>query len=69
LNKEKIILGIDPGTNIMGVGVLNIKGKLINCEKIEIIKLNKLKNHALKLKSIFIKKLLMTAMENFLLVS
>tara|TARA_B100000214_G_C23754658_1_gene529400 strand:- start:145 stop:693 length:549 start_codon:yes stop_codon:yes gene_type:complete len=57
LNKEKIILGIDPGTNIMGVGVLNIKGKLINCEKIEIIKLNKLKNHALKLKSIFIETL------------
>jgi len=57
LNKEKIILGIDPGTNIMGVGVLNIKGNLIKCEEIEIIKLNKLKNHALKLKSIFIETL------------
>ena len=57
MNKEKIILGIDPGTNIMGVGVININGKFIKCEKIEIVKLNKLKNHALKLKSIFIETL------------
>ena len=57
MNKEKIILGIDPGTNIMGAGIINIQGTVIKCEKIEIIKLNKLKNHALKLKNIFIETL------------
>ena len=54
---ERIILGIDPGTNIMGAGVLEINNKKLNCQKIEIIKLNKLENHALKLKQIFEKTL------------
>ena len=50
---EKIILGIDPGTNIMGIGILEILSNIPKCKKIEILKLNKLNNHALKLKSIF----------------
>ena len=27
MNKDKIILGIDPGTRIMGYGLLQVKGK------------------------------------------
>lgn len=49
---DKIILGIDPGTNIMGYGVLGIKGKKLTLISIGVIMLDKLENHALKLQSI-----------------
>jgi crossover junction endodeoxyribonuclease RuvC len=50
---DKIILGLDPGTNIMGyglIGVVNKQPKLIN---VGVIHLSKLENHELKLKTIF----------------
>jgi crossover junction endodeoxyribonuclease RuvC len=53
VTKDKIILGIDPGTNIMGYGILQIinnKMKLIAMGSIE---LNKLETHFLKLQKIF----------------
>ncbi|MFW5892231.1 MAG: crossover junction endodeoxyribonuclease RuvC [Bacteroidota bacterium] len=50
---EKIILGIDPGTNNMGVGIIGVKGKKIEIIAMDILKLDKLENHALKLKKIF----------------
>ena len=40
--KEKIILGIDPGTNVMGYGVLGIKGKKPEMIVMGVIKLNKI---------------------------
>lgn len=50
---DKIILGIDPGTNIMGYGLLGvIKGKT-SLISIGIIKLSQFENHALKLKHIY----------------
>jgi crossover junction endodeoxyribonuclease RuvC len=49
---DRIILGIDPGTNIMGYGVLGIQGKKLTLISIGVIMLDKLENHALKLKSI-----------------
>jgi len=53
VTKDKIILGIDPGTNVMGYGILHIinnKMKLIAMGSIE---LNKLETHFLKLQKIF----------------
>lgn len=50
---DKIILGIDPGTNIMGYGILGIKGNALTMVSIGVIMLKKYENHALKLKNIF----------------
>lgn len=50
---DKIILGIDPGTNIMGYGLIGSKGKKIQLISIGVIHLDKLDDHALKLKRIF----------------
>ncbi|MFP4089680.1 MAG: crossover junction endodeoxyribonuclease RuvC [Cyclobacteriaceae bacterium] len=56
-HKEKIILGIDPGTQVMGYGVLMItssqKGKKIDLLQYGVIHLSKYKQHELKLKKIF----------------
>jgi crossover junction endodeoxyribonuclease RuvC len=53
LNKERIILGIDPGTTIMGYGLIKEKDSKIELISLGIIQLNKLENQALKLKKIF----------------
>lgn len=47
--QDKIILGIDPGTNIMGYGLIHIKGKKMELITMGVIKLNKLTNHADKM--------------------
>ena len=49
---EKIILGIDPGTSIMGYGIISITGNKINLLQYGVIHLKKYANHALKLKKI-----------------
>ena len=54
---EKIILGIDPGTMVMGFGLVQQKGKELSIIRMDVIKLNKLENQALKLKMIFEKML------------
>jgi crossover junction endodeoxyribonuclease RuvC len=51
--KDKIILGIDPGTNIMGYGLLGIQGNKIELLTLGVLQLEKLDSHALKLKKIF----------------
>ncbi|MCE2615568.1 MAG: crossover junction endodeoxyribonuclease RuvC [Phocaeicola sp.] len=51
--KEKIILGIDPGTNIMGYGVLRVTGTKPTVVSLGVIDLRKYRNHYLKLKHIF----------------
>lgn len=50
---DRIVLGIDPGTNIMGYGVVGLIGKEYYLVSIGIIKLDKLEDHAIKLKHIF----------------
>lgn len=45
--KEKIILGIDPGTTIMGYGVLRVKGTKPEMIAMGIIDLRKFANHYL----------------------
>lgn len=47
--QDKIILGIDPGTNIMGYGIIHVQGKKMSMVTLGVIKLNKLTNHADKL--------------------
>jgi len=53
LKKERIILGIDPGTNIMGYGLVHQQLSGIKLINLGVIQLNKYENHALKLKKIF----------------
>jgi crossover junction endodeoxyribonuclease RuvC len=51
--KEKIILGVDPGTNIMGYGIITIKGTKVTLLQFGVIHLSKYEGHELKLKKIF----------------
>ncbi|WP_134089532.1 crossover junction endodeoxyribonuclease RuvC [Olivibacter sp. XZL3] len=51
--KERIILGIDPGTKVMGYGLIKEKGKQLTLISLGIVKLAHLDNHALKLQRIF----------------
>jgi crossover junction endodeoxyribonuclease RuvC len=53
LTDNRIILGIDPGTNIMGYGIIGITGKKLTLLSLGVLKLNKVEGHALKLKNIF----------------
>ena len=50
--KEKIILGIDPGTTVMGYGLLRIVGTKPEMIAMGVIDLRKCKDHYLKLKHI-----------------
>ncbi|MCX6330047.1 MAG: crossover junction endodeoxyribonuclease RuvC [Bacteroidia bacterium] len=51
--KERIILGIDPGTNITGYGVIKVVGPNPELITIGSIDLSKYSDHYLKLKHIF----------------
>jgi len=51
--EDKIILGIDPGTTVMGYGIIHVKGKEIKMLNFGIIQLQKLPTHPDKLKRIF----------------
>lgn len=53
MNKERIILGIDPGTNIMGYGLIHQKGSKAILLTLGVIQLNKYNNQAIKLQKIF----------------
>src|SRR5690606_40304950 len=50
---EKIIIGVDPGTQVMGYGIISVVGQEINLLQYGVIKLNKYSTHELKLKKIF----------------
>jgi len=53
LKTEKIILGIDPGTTIMGFGLIKIIGKKMEFIQMNELILKKYDDHYLKLKLIF----------------
>ena len=57
MQTERIILGIDPGTNIMGYGVITVTGSKIRLVSLGVLKLGKTGDHPLKLKRIFEKTL------------
>ncbi|QHI38267.1 Crossover junction endodeoxyribonuclease RuvC [Kordia antarctica] len=50
---EKIILGIDPGTTIMGFGLIKVVGKEMKFLQLNELQLQKYSDHYLKLKLIF----------------
>ncbi len=50
---EKIILGVDPGTVVMGYGVLKAVGSQLTVLQYGVIHLDKFDDHALRLKKIF----------------
>lgn len=50
---EKIILGIDPGTRVMGYGIIEVKNSQLRIIQYGVLRLEKLGSHELKLKKIF----------------
>lgn len=50
---ERVIMGIDPGTNVMGYGVLGIKGRKPEVIVMGVIQLNKFESHYMRLHRIF----------------
>ncbi len=53
MNKERIILGIDPGTSILGYGILKIINNQPVLEAMGVLELSKYDDHYLKLRKIF----------------
>lgn len=53
LPKEKIILGLDPGTSIMGYGIILVRGNQLQLLQFGVIRLSKIDSHELRLKKIF----------------
>ena len=50
---DKIIIGIDPGTNVMGYGILGIKAKKTVMIAMGILSLSKFESHYLRLRRIY----------------
>ena len=50
---EKIILGVDPGTQIAGYGLIKVTAQRIELLQYGVLKLNKYSTHELKLQKIF----------------
>lgn len=53
MGKEKIILGIDPGTTVMGYGLIKVVNKSMTFIQLNELSLHKYDDHYLKLKLIF----------------
>lgn len=53
MSKERIILGIDPGTTIMGFGLIKVVGNTMTFLQLNELDLKKYDDHYLKLKLIF----------------
>tara|TARA_R110002126_G_scaffold36810_3_gene111623 strand:+ start:974 stop:1528 length:555 start_codon:yes stop_codon:yes gene_type:complete len=53
MKQERIILGIDPGTTIMGFGIIKVVGKTMQFVQLNELDLKKYSDHYLKLKLIF----------------
>ncbi|MBK0379759.1 crossover junction endodeoxyribonuclease RuvC [Mucilaginibacter segetis] len=51
--KERVILGIDPGTKVMGYGLVLEKGQKIELISLGVVKMEKIDDHMLKLQRIF----------------
>ena len=50
---SRVILGVDPGTTIMGFGVIKIENDNISCLQLNDLKLSKYENHYLRLGHIY----------------
>lgn len=53
MQKERIIMGIDPGTQIMGYGILKVVNNKPQMEAMGVLQLNKLEDHYLRLARIY----------------
>ena len=53
MHKEKIILGVDPGTNIMGFGIIKIVGSDLSLLDSGVLSMKKEKDLGVRLKMIF----------------
>jgi len=53
VSSERIILGIDPGTTIMGYGIIKVQHKKLSLERMGVLHLSKLPSHPAKLRRIF----------------
>ncbi len=53
LPKEKIILGLDPGTQVFGYGVLKQEGRKIVAIQMGVVKLDKFRSHEIRLAKIY----------------
>ncbi len=51
--KEQVILGVDPGTTIMGFGIIKVTGKRLELLQLNELNLKKYTDHYIKLKHIF----------------
>ena len=50
---ERIILGVDPGTNVMGYGIVGIHGKTASLIALGVIRLSKISSHYERLSHIY----------------
>lgn len=50
---DRIIIGIDPGTNVMGYGILGVKGRTPAMIAMGVIQLSRFESHYLRLRRIF----------------
>ena len=53
MSKERVILGIDPGTTVMGYGIVLVTGNKAQMVTMGVLELHKYSDHYLKLKRIF----------------
>ncbi len=53
MKKERIILGIDPGTTVMGFGMIKVTGNQMSLILMDELILSKFDSHSLRLKKIF----------------
>jgi crossover junction endodeoxyribonuclease RuvC len=53
--KERVIMGIDPGTAVMGYGIILEKGNKIELISMGVVKMGHLDDHFLKLQRMFLK--------------
>ncbi|MDD3789148.1 MAG: crossover junction endodeoxyribonuclease RuvC [Petrimonas sp.] len=53
MQKERIIMGIDPGTQVMGYGVLRVLDNKPSLQAMGVMKLNKYDDHYLRLAKIY----------------
>lgn len=57
MENERVILGIDPGTTVMGYGVIGIAKNKAELITLDVLKLERQSDHPLRLKTIFEKTL------------
>lgn len=53
VSKDRIILGIDPGSNIMGYGIIHVRAKELKVLSLGIVKMDKTSDYFIKIKMIF----------------